>query len=108
MIYKKKLQEISSKLGPILNLGDMKPTPPATNTPKPNEANDSNSNEPASNSSQKYLNITKPTDDTGETYNRESTVASVSGMHLDRSNSAASSLGNYSRQQTEIMKSHFE
>jgi len=104
-----KLQEISSKLGPILNLGEMKPTPtpsPAKTTTDPSSNETKNSDPQAS--AQKYLNISKPTDETGEAYNRESTVASVSGMHLDRANSTASALGSYSRQQTEIMKNSFE
>lgn len=81
------------------------PSPPVKNNdPSPNETKSSDTQA----SAQKYLNISKPTDETGEAYNRESTVASVSGMHLDRANSNASALGSYSRQQTEIMKNSFE
>ena len=91
----------------------MKPVAPvpvaAAATASPSKPADSNASDTtASASAQKYLNITKPTDETGDAYTRESTVASVSGMFIDRSNSAASSLGNYSRQTSEVMKSHFE
>jgi hypothetical protein len=97
-------------LGPILNLGELKPvanpSPAKTTTADPS-SNEAKNIEPSA-SAQKYLNISKPTDETGEAYNRESTVASVSGMHLDRANSTASALGSYSRQQSEIMKNNFE
>ncbi|CAF0853209.1 unnamed protein product [Brachionus calyciflorus] len=78
------LQEISSKLGPILNIGEI-------SRPKNKEV-ESNFQSNAD-VAQKYSNVSKPVDDSGENYRRESTVASVSNVGFNgpsRSESRAS------------------
>jgi hypothetical protein len=56
-------------LGPILNIGELsKPTTFNTDSKQSSE------------SSQKYTSISKSSDESGESYKRESTVASVSNL----------------------------
>lgn len=68
---------MASKLGPILNIGEVS-RPKTTDQKQETTTNYS---------SQKYSNISKPTDDLGENYRRESTVASVSNVGFNGSRS---------------------
>ena len=96
------LQEISSKLGPVLNVGELVKPPQAAN---PHETTPTSAKKKQQQqlavvdqfaSAAKYANISQAVNETGDAYRRESTMASVSriGIHGDsaanlRSESAA-------------------
>lgn len=71
------LQEISAKLGPILSLGELA---------RPKASLDT---EAESKSSQKYATISNATDETGDSYKREASVASVSNVGMNKENQRA-------------------
>lgn len=75
--FQNKLQMVASKLGPILNIGEV-------SKPKAIEQKQENTN---NNLGQKYSNISKPVDEIGENYTRESTIASVSNVGFNGSRS---------------------
>ena len=106
------LQEISSKLGPMLNVGEIPAKTPATPSkhavkPEPPVS----SEQPANDSAQKYVN-----EDSSSlsAYRRESTVASVSNVGFNGSSSAnlrnssamstVSRMSEYPRPNSEIWK----
>ncbi len=67
-----------------MNIGDLPKTQPfkESTTDIKKKVTDSSSNN--AESAAKYTNISKPVDDTGDAYRRESTVASVSRIGLNR------------------------
>lgn len=101
-----KLQEISSKLGPILNLGELVATQPKQkSTLEQSSTNVGGGVE----SSQKYTNISE--DATSQSYNRELTVASVSKVGLAGDNMSRPSTSVSTRPESSVagdMKSNFD
>ena len=85
-------------MGPILNLGEL--TRPKTSLETEQE----------SKSSQKYASITNATDEAGDAYKRESTIASVSnvGMNRENSRSFTPSLVDSQKTETNMMRKNFE
>ncbi len=94
------LQEVSSKLGPILNLGDLAGKTKSSYSTETDSAS-------ASKSSQKYTNISNNTDLTGDAYNRESTVASVSNIGMNRENTRTNS-ATFNLNESLAMRKNFE
>ena len=68
---------MAAKLGPILNLGELA---------KPKPAQDLTQAAETSKSAQKYANISNNLDESGDAYKRESSVASVSNVGMNREN----------------------
>jgi hypothetical protein len=93
-----KLQEISSKLGPILNVGDL--VKPPSSSPKEQPAAITNAPSSSETSAQKYTSITKPTEESGDAYKREFTMASVSRVGFHGESSGAPSERGESRPAT--------
>lgn len=75
--FQDKLQDVASKLGPILNIGE-------TFKPKQKEQKEENIN---NNSGEKYSNITKPIEEYEKNYKRETSIASVSNVEFNGSRS---------------------
>lgn len=94
------MQEISSKLGPALNIGDL----PKQKEKTEDKSSSDNKNQDAA---LKYTNITKQVDESGDAYRRESTVASISNVGFQGDSRATTPLLS-SRQKTELMKDNFE
>ena len=94
------MQEISSKLGPALNIGD-------TQKQKEKIEEKPSSDNKSQDAAQKYTSITKQVDESGDAYRRESTVASISNVGFQGDSRATTPLLS-SRQKTELMKENFE
>ena len=93
---------MSSKLGPILNLGELY-------TQKSKESNESTNSQTNKETPQKYTNITKQVDESGDAYKRESTVASVSNVGVSGETRAFTPATNESRASTaNFMRQNFE
>lgn len=93
---------MSSKLGPILNLGELY-------TQKSKESNESSNSQSNKEVTQKYSNIIKQVDESGDYYKRESTVASISNVGVTGETRAFTPTTNESRASTaNIMRQNFE